>query len=88
MNRSEFISICKECDITIDGDVGYWKTYPVIYYNADEETIYSCFYLPEKSYKEAKENALRRVNTYKELELSRKQNMLKNKLEKIKDDFI
>lgn len=36
----EFI---KECDITVDGNSGYWKTYHVLAYNADEETLSAGF---------------------------------------------
>ena len=87
MTRSEFVSICRECDITVDGDSGYWKQYLVISYNSDEESIHAGFYKPEKNYKVAKENVMRMVNKFKELELIRKKNMMNNKLEQIKEDF-
>lgn len=83
----EFLSICKECDITVDGDNGYWQKYPVLSYNTSEEAMYAGFYKAEKSYEVAKENVMRMVNRFKELELFRKQNLLRNKLEQIKEDF-
>lgn len=87
MTMDEFLSICKECDITVVGDNGYWKNYNVLGYNADEEAMYVGFYKAEKSYEVAKENVMRMVNKFKELELMRKQDLLKNKLDEIKEDF-
>ena len=87
MSREEFLSLCKECDITVVGENGYWQKYPVLSYNASEEAMYAGFYKAEKSYEVAKENVMRMVNKFKELELFRKQNLLRNKLEQIKEDF-
>lgn len=87
MTMDEFIRLCKECEITVDGNNGYWQKYPVLSYNASEEAMYAGFYKAEKSYEVAKENVTRMVNKFKELELFRKQNLLRNKLEQIKEDF-
>lgn len=87
MTMDEFLSLCKECDITVVGDDGYWQKYPVLSYNASEEAMYAGFYKAEKNYEVAKENVMRMVNKFKELELFRKQNLLRNKLEEIKEDF-
>lgn len=43
MNREEFISICKECDITVDGNDGYWQGYTVLSYREDEEAMHAGF---------------------------------------------
>ena len=87
MTMDEFLSICKECDITVVGDNGYWQKYPVLSYNSDEEALEAGFYKAEKSYEVAKENVLRMVNKFKELELERKKSLLNDKLEEIKEDF-
>ncbi len=87
MTMEEFIRLCKECDITVIGENGYWQKYPVLSYNASEEAMYAGFYKAEKSYKVAKDNVTKMVNKFKELELFRKQNLLRNKLGKIENDF-
>ena len=61
MTMNEFISLCKECDITVEGNSGYWKTYHVLAYNADEETLSAGFFKAEKNYEVAKENVTRMV---------------------------
>ena len=88
MNREEFISICKECDITVDGNDGYWQGHPVLSYREDEEAMHAGFFSAEKNCEVAKENVMRMVNMFKEMELFRKQNLLRNKLEEIKEDFL
>lgn len=65
MTMDEFIRLCKECDITVEGNSGYWQKYPVLSYK--DEAIYAGFFNPEKNYELAKENVLSMVNTFKEL---------------------
>ena len=48
MNREEFISICKECDITVDGNDGYWQGHPVLSYREDEEAMHAGFFRQRK----------------------------------------